>query len=141
MPKERLLKRIRNWEKSDGALIAELDLSAYIQSLMDDLSKIYNTRQGTVMLDAKFGIPDFTSLMSTMAPPEIENLTRSFILVTNEYEPRLKNLNVTYTPKEEDRGLIRFSIKTKVNFRGFLTPLKFDVLLQGDGSVVLQIQE
>jgi type VI secretion system lysozyme-like protein len=141
MIKERLLKRIRGWSANPDLGFGDPDLGTYTQSIINDLSNIYNTRQGTVLLDNKFGIPDFTSLMSNMSLPEIEKLTRSFIDVTQTYEPRLKNLSVRYEQREEDRGLIRFVVNSKVKVQDGLSSLDFNILLQGDGSVVVQIPE
>ena len=141
MAKERLLKRIRLWSQDNDDDTSDTDLVGYTQSLLDDIGKIYNTRKGTVMLDSEFGVPDFTSLMTSMLPPEIEKLTRDFITVTNQYEPRLKSVNIQYKPREDDMGLIRFSVNGKVDYRESLAPVSFDILLQGDGSVILQVQE
>ena len=141
MSQERLLKRIRRWSEDEEEGFSQPDLAVHISSLLDDLSKLYNTRQGTVVLDPEFGIPDFTSLMSNMSPPEVEKLTRAFILFTNKYEPRLKSLSIRFQQNEEDRGLIRFGVSSKIMYAENLTPLVFDILLQGDGSVALQIAE
>ena len=141
MAKERLLKRIRNWSVNESAAYFVHDLDGFTQSVMDDLSKLYNTRRGTVIIDPKFGVPDYTSMMSNMNPTEIEKLMRAFILVTNQYEKRLKNLSIRQEFREEDKGLIRFKANCKINFNEQLYALIFDILLQGDGSVALQIQD
>ena len=139
MATERLLKRVRRWSDSYLEEGPEVDVDAMIKSVLDDLSKIYNTRQGTVLLDSNFGLPDFTSLMNTMSPPEIEKLTRAFLLTTTKYEPRLKNLTIRFNKQDGDLGLMRFSVSSKLSFKDQVYPLNFDALLQGDGSVLLQI--
>jgi len=139
MAKERLLKRIRNWSLAGDTNLGDPEFGSYVESLLDDLSKIYNTRHGTVMLDPKFGIPDFTSLMNNMSPPEVAKLTQSFTSVTNQYEQRLKSLDIRHEVREEDRGLIRFVVKSKLEFRKQLAPFTFDILLQGDGSIALEL--
>lgn len=139
MAKERLLKRIRSWSLAADTNLGDPEFAAYAESLMDDLSKIYNTRHGTVMLDEKFGIPDFTSLMNNMSPPEVAKLALAFMTVTNQYEQRLKSLDIRHEVRDEDRGLIRFVVKSKLEFHKQLTPFAFDILLQGDGSVALEL--
>jgi type VI secretion system protein len=138
MPNERLLKRIQSWSVSTEAAY-RADINGLIESILDDLSKMYNTRQGTVLLDVSYGLPDFTSLMNTMAPPEIENLSRAFLLTTTKYETRLKNLTVRFNKKDDDFGIMRFAVSCKIPYKDEVYPLKFDALLLGDGSVSLQV--
>ena len=134
---ERLLKRIRQWE-DDVDASADLDIETYVASVLEDLGKIYNTRQGTVVIDATFGLPDFTSLMNTMSPPEIDGLSDNIEDVTMQYDKRIKNVISRYQKREDDMGIVRFSITAKLQFKDQLIPLAFDTLLQGDGSVLIQ---
>lgn len=138
MPHERLLKRIKLWSVSAEAAYRS-DINDLIESILDDLSKMYNTRQGTVLLDENYGLPDFTSLMNTMAPPEIAKLSRAFLLTTTKYETRLKNLTVRFNKQDDDFGIMRFSVSCKIPHKDEIYPLKFDALLLGDGSVSLQV--
>ncbi len=134
MSTERLLKRIRTWSENEDAS-SEVDLEAFINSVLADLEKVYNTRQGTVVTDEKFGLPDFTSLMNTMSPPEIEDLGDNIEDATMNYDQRIKNAISRYQKREDDMGVVRFSITAKLQFRDQLIPLSYDALLQGDGSV------
>ncbi|BCE02871.1 type VI secretion system baseplate subunit TssE [Marinicellulosiphila megalodicopiae] len=141
MPKERLLKRIRKWSLHDGRTLSNVDFATYMSSLFADLSQVYNTRKGTVLLDNQFGIDDFTSLMSSMSPPEIEKLSQSFMQLTAQYETRLKNAVIKYEFREQDMGVIRFVATGKVLFQDSLTNVKFYILLVGDGSVAIELSE
>ncbi len=137
MSTDRFLKKIRRWAQEDQ-FRSEIEIDDLTASVIDDLEKMYNTRQGTVMLDTEFGLPDFTSMMNSLSPSDIENLTRAFIMTTNRYESRLKNVTVRFNKKEGDLGVMRFSVSCKIAHAEQLYPMKFDALLQGDGSVTLQ---
>ncbi|MCJ8315118.1 MAG: type VI secretion system baseplate subunit TssE [Saccharospirillaceae bacterium] len=141
MSKERLLKRIRKWSVQDGRSYTHLDFSTYMSSLFADLSQVYNTRKGTVLLDDQFGIEDFTSLMSSMSPPEIEKLSQSFMSLTQRYETRLKNVFIKYEFREQDMGIIRFGATAKVEYQESVTNIKFHIMLLGNGSVAIELSE
>jgi len=141
MSKERLLKRIRKWSINEGRASSNIDYSAYVGSLFADLSQIYNTKKGTVLLDNQFGIDDFTSLMSSMSPPEIEKLSQSFMELTSKYENRLKNVFIKYEFREQDMGVIRYLATAKVMYMESSTPVRFYILLLGDGSVAIELSE
>lgn len=139
MPRERLLKRITLWTQGEDSA-AEHDIVVFTQAVLEDLSKLYNTQRGTVLCDEKFGLPNFTSLMNGFSPPELDKIVFAFKEITQKFEPRLKQVSVEAIPREETHGLLRFVVKSTLVFNLRDISVQFNVALQGDGSVDVQLQ-
>jgi type VI secretion system protein len=107
--KLRLLKRIRNWEQAAVVSASDVDVDEVIESMREDLEKLFNTRRGTVLIDAEFGLPDFTHLMNGYAAPDAEQIERDLQQQVKQYEARLSS--VTFDYQEAGR-----STSTSLNF-------------------------
>jgi len=141
MSQERLLKRVQQWARGDEGITSVADVGAYTQSVLDDLGKLFNTQHGTVLIDDDYGMPDFTNSYNNLTPPELERMERSIREQARKYEPRLKGVTVNYQASENDQGLLRFIVAGQLSFREQTIPLAFDAILQGNGSITLQVQE
>ena len=97
--KLRLLKRIRNWEQAEVVSASEADVDEVMESTRDDLEKLFNTRRGTVLVDAEFGLPDFTQLMNGYAAPDVEEIERNLLQQVRQYEMRLSAVAFEYQEK------------------------------------------
>jgi len=141
MTQERLLKRIQQWSRGDDGIVSTADVGLYTQSVLDDLEKLFNTQRGTVLIDDDYGMPDFTNSYSNLSPPELEGMERSIREQATKFEPRFKGVIVNYQPRVNDRGLLRFTVTGQLSFREQVIPLAFDAILEGNGSISLQVQE
>ncbi len=80
-----------------------------VDSVLEHLKALLNTRQGEAPTAPDFGVVDFTDLMHNF-PEAIRHLERSIRASVLAYEPRLKNVHVTHI-KDEERPLeLRFQI-------------------------------
>ncbi len=75
-----------------------VEVEDVLQSVIDYVSKILNTRQGSTVLDDAFGIPDFTSAGVSFTNEDIPNLEREIAAFVGRCEPRLHNVQVRFTP-------------------------------------------
>ena len=91
--KLRLLKRIRNWEESAVVSASEADIDDVMESVRDDLEKLFNTRRGTVLIDEEFGLPDFSQLMNGYSAPDVDQILRDLSQQVRQYELRLSTVN------------------------------------------------
>jgi len=139
MTEERLLKRIRYWQSPEDAERRRADIGAYTESVFADLSNLFNTRRGSVQISEDYGLPDFVNMLNSFAPPALESIEDVFRDTTRKFEPRLRDVTVQHVPREGDQGLLRFNIIGNLVFRGNAVPVQFDAVLQGDGSVALQV--
>ena len=135
--KERLLKRFSQWEESNEASFDEADAGSLIESIRDDLEKLYNTKRGTVLIDENFGIPDFSYMLSGYTTPDVGAILQQLHLQTKQYEPRLSALNVTYVEQKKFPGKLQFQITAKLRVKENDMPFNVFALLSDDGSVSL----
>ena len=81
-----------------------------LQSVIDHITKIMNTRQGSTLISDDFGIPDFTGLgvdFSTDRIPAIEREIEKFI---SRVEPRLTNVRIRFSPNEGKHFQLAFTL-------------------------------
>jgi type VI secretion system lysozyme-like protein len=135
--KERLLKRFSRWEVSTQQNIEEADAVELIESIKDDLEKIYNTKRGTVLIDEGFGMPDFSHMLNGYVAPDVGFILQQLHLQTKKYEPRLSALNVKYKEQSKFPGKLEFQITANVDINDQAIPFSVSALLSDDGSVSL----
>jgi len=138
--KERLLKRISKWEQSTaGVSFDEGDANTLIDSIRDDLEKLYNTKRGTVLIDENFGLPDFSYMLSGYVAPDVGAIMQQLHLQTRQYEPRLHALRVSFVEQNKYPGKLQFQITAKLMMKEHDMPFNVFVLLSDDGSVSVTV--
>lgn len=128
------------WEESTDFSHDDIDINALMDSIKDDLEKLYNTKRGTVLIDDKFGIPDFSHMLNGYSTPDVGLILQQLHLQTKNYEPRLNGLHVNYVDQNKAPGKLKFQISAKINYKGQEQPFNVFALLSDDGSVSLQAQ-
>jgi type VI secretion system protein len=135
--KERLLKRFSQWEELSEVNFDEVDSSALMESIRDDLEKLYNTKRGTVLIDYDFGLPDFSYMLNGYTAPDVGLIMQQIHLQTKQYEPRLHAIHVTYVEQNKFPGKLQFQIVAKMKVKDSDLPFNVYALLSDDGSVSL----
>jgi type VI secretion system lysozyme-like protein len=135
--KQRLLKRISHWEQAGDLGAEEADVDLLLDSITDDLEKLYNTRRGTVLIDEAFGMPDFSHLMNGYSAPDLGGILQQIYLQAKQYEPRLSALQVKPVDPSRYPGRLQFVINARVRTREQDLPYSVNALLADDGSVEL----
>jgi type VI secretion system protein len=69
-------------------------------SVMSNLNRLFNTRQGSVKHLPDYGLPDISSVYRE-APRSIDELRRSIKDVVRKYEPRLRRVHVEHQDTDE----------------------------------------
>jgi len=133
--KKRLLKRFSQWEESSEDNFDEVDTSTLMDSIKDDLEKLYNTKRGTVLIDEDFGLPDFSYMLSGYTAPDVGLIMQQIHLQAKQYEPRLHALHVAYVEQNKFPGKMQFQITAKMKVKDNDLPFNVYALLGGDGSV------
>jgi type VI secretion system protein len=130
----RLLERIASWGAGE-ARTNETQVDVLVNSVMSHLSRLLNTRQGSVQIDPLFGVPDFTNLAGTTAmgsTREIEEEIRRMVL---RYEPRIKSPRVTLNREETDVLAIRFALEGALEVDDRTIPLRISTTVGANGRV------
>lgn len=138
MSAERLLKRIRHWGRGDVESVSRIDASEYKKSVLEDIKDLYNTQKGTVLISDEMGVPDFTSMLNRLGPQELDTITQSLREVTEKYEPRMKNITVRHMPRDDEYGVMRFTVNAGLSFRDQDISIEYEALVQGNGSVDIE---
>ncbi len=110
MREERLLERLIINDCSEGKRHQTSDMDRLIASVTNHIKRILNTRQGTVLVDPEFGIPDFSNLPGDFASPETEALADTIQKAVEKYEPRLQDVAVTFEGSISNALSINFSL-------------------------------
>jgi len=130
----RLLERIANWKAGDERT-NQTQVDILVRSVMDHLTRMLNTRQGSVQIDPLFGVPDFTNLaggMATGSTREIEEEIRRMVL---RYEPRIKSPKVTLNRELTDVLSIRFALEGSLEVDNRDIPLQISTTVGASGKV------
>ena len=133
MRDERLLERIYHLEKNPD-LREGHDPARQINSILNHLQRVLNTKQGSVPIADDYGIPDFTDLpgaFSTGSTHEVERIIKSVI---EKYEPRLTKVRAGFIPQKEDMLALRFEIDARLATKEE-TPVTFETVVTAGGKI------
>jgi len=137
--KLRLLKRIKRWEQAEVVSASDVDVDEVIESLRDDLEKLLNTRRGTVLVDAEFGLPDFTHLMNGYAAPDVEQIERELLQQVRRYETRLETVELEYQQPDKRVASLKFGLNAMFHHKQH--EINFSARLQfaDNGSIAVSL--
>lgn len=108
MMRERtLLERLADPRPDHPLTIAE-NTQQLADSILRHLRKMLNTRQGHVLTQPEYGMPDVTEFIQSL-PDMVDAVQRGIRNSIEKFEPRLRNVTVTYAPSD-DRMNVRFEI-------------------------------
>jgi len=147
MREDRLLERIRKSEKNPERRAKE-DSRKLVDSVLDHLQKILNTKKGNVPIAEDYGIPDFTDLIRAspetlkdvekgIIPETFKDFERSIKNMIQKYEPRLKSVRLTFTPQEEDPISLHFNISARLIMYNKNVPIIFEAVYS-DGKIEIK---
>ena len=137
--KPRLLKRIKHWEESGTISASEIDINEMMESVRDDLEKLFNTRRGTVLIDDDYGLPDFTHLMNGYSAPDVGEIERNLLALVRQYETRLSAVNLSYQePGKSSMGL-RFMLSAMFHHKNQDSNLATTIQFNDNGSVSVSL--
>lgn len=107
-----------------------------VESIMEHLRDLLNTRQGEAITVPDFGVIDFTDLVHNF-PDAIQLLQRSVRATILQYEPRLKNVVVQHV-RDEDVLVLKFQISAQLATRTGRGAVRFETQLRAGGHVTVR---
>ena len=110
MPEERLLERIHNTE-SRPKHFAGRNLQLEVSSIINHLQRLLNSRQGSVPIAADYGIPDITNFPGDDLTAMAKEMEKSLRQVIEKFEPRLRDVRISFLPAEDVVLALRFKIE------------------------------
>lgn len=126
MTERRLLERIAAQERESGGSCAyEVRLDVFISSVVAHLVRILNTRQGSVPIDAEFGVPDLAVLASSFGTGSAQRMGADIAQTISRYEPRLTAVRVCLLDRQADAFSLSFGVEGEV----IVDDRKFPIML------------
>jgi len=133
--KLRLLKRIKSWEEAGQVSASDVEINEVLESMRDDLEKLFNTRRGTVLIDPNFGLPDFTHLMNGYSAPDVEEIQRDVLQQVREYDSRLMKLNVVTKDTKMSDNSLGFGLTAVFDHKNQEQTLIATISIKDNGSI------
>ena len=133
--KLRLLKRLKGWEEAGQVSASDIDINEIMESMRDDLEKLFNTRRGTVLIDKDFGLPDFTHLMNGYSAPDVDEIQQDILLQVRNYESRLTKLIVVAQEKKAADNSLDFGLTAVFEHKNQEQSLSANISIKDNGSV------
>ncbi len=134
----RLLERVARWESGAERGTERgnaTQASLLIDSVIAHLRCILNTRQGSVPLDASFGVPDFTNLAGGLSGGSVRDMESAIREVITRYEPRLRAPQVALRADAGDPMSLRFDVDGRLDVDGQDIPLHLSTIVGSNGKV------
>jgi type VI secretion system protein len=132
MREERLLDRIRGWEKRPILRNRE-DPRRVTDSVLRHLQRLLNTKEGNVPIAPDYGVPDFTDFLHSY-PDSVREMERTLRLVIQKYEPRLKAVRVSFIPQDESALSLSFQITARLSMEE-KTQVLFETRVDSEGKI------
>jgi len=110
------------------------------QSVKDYLFRLLNTRQGSAAIK-DFGVPDISDLPGGIATPETRLISRLISSTIEKYEPRLQDVDVSFTGAGKENLILCFELKGTIICNGQKTGLIFRTDLGSNGMFTIEEKE
>ena len=134
MPVLRLFERARRLEDSPLSrdTLHEHELR---ESVLQHLSRLLNTRKGSVLMNPGFGMPDFTNMTTN----RMDHLASSIKKMISLYEPRLADVKVSLIEDQDDPFSHSFSISALLLAdTGDGSGVQFHTIVNGEGNCTIR---
>lgn len=106
-----------------------------LESIVEHLKALLNTRQGESPSVPDFGVVDFTDLVHNF-PEAIQTLQRCIRTTILQYEPRLKNVVVQHV-RDDEVLVLKFQITAQLQNKGGRSggAVRFETQLRAGGHI------
>ena len=104
-----------------------------VDSVVEHLKGLLNTRQGECPAALDFGVVDFTDLVHAF-PEAIQVLQRSIRATILQFEPRLKNVIVQHV-RDDDLLVLKFQITAQLASKTARGAVRLETQLRAGGQI------
>lgn len=134
MPRERtLLERIKDPERDTGRTIHE-NTNRLAESVIANLRRLLNSRQGIAPTRPDYGIPDFCDIVHDF-PDAVTGLRKAIKLSIEKHEPRLRRVQVKSATTTDDPLALRFEITAELVTEEEKASVWIETRIDGSGQV------
>jgi type VI secretion system protein len=135
MREERLLERIARWDEGSEERRNLTSTEILIASVMRHLQRILNTRQGSVQIDPRFGVPDFTNLASAFTASVAVDIENEISAIIQRYEPRLRSPRLHMLQERPDVLSLTFELSGKIMADQSEVPVRLSTSIGSHGRI------
>lgn len=137
MPRERsLLERIRSPEPEAARTIHE-NTGRMAESVMANLRRLLNSRQGISPIQSDYGIPDLCDVAHNF-PEAIGGMRKAIKAAIEKYEPRLRRVTVKHVEAPNDVFALRFEITAELITEEERASVWIETRIDSSGEVELK---
>jgi type VI secretion system protein len=134
MARERsLLERFREPEVESSRTIHE-NTNRLAESVMANLRRLLNSRQGIAPTQADYGIPDLCDVVHSF-PDAIGGMRKAIKACIEKYEPRLRRVNVKHVESPDEVLALRFEITGELVTEEDKASVWFETRIDRSGEV------
>jgi type VI secretion system protein len=111
-----------------------------VDSILDHLRRILNTRQGSVPIDLAFGVPDFTNLAGSFSSGTTTQMIEDMTRMIQRYEPRLRQPQISFTQSQDEVLSLAFAISGLIAVDNREIPVRLSTHVASNGKISLRRQ-
>ena len=131
-----LLERLADPDPEGRRTIRE-DTHRIVGSVMRNLQKLLNTRQGQALIQPEYGLPDITDCIEG-APEAIDRVRRAIKNSIEMFEPRLQRVKIIHLPIGNDLNL-HFGISGQIVTEKDSVPVHFNTTVNPSGGAAIAV--
>lgn len=136
MPATRtLFERLRRAPIPTGHF-TDQDLDDLRLSIIRNLERILNSREGMALACASYGLPDLTQIVNGV-PERAREIEQSIALCIKEHEPRVSQIEVEHVPNAHGPMTACFRIRASVHAGKSAEEVWFETVVVSSGRVKL----
>lgn len=129
------MERLTYWEQGERRT-NQPEQDILVASVTKYLIRILNTRQGTVLIDEKFGVPDFTNFGGGgLEQGSLTDISNEIARMITRYEPRLKDVRVLVEQSESTALAMSFGVVGHIMLGNVKVPLRLGAELGSNGRI------
>ena len=139
MKERRLLERVASLgSESQRSHVTRAEI--LIDSILNHLRRILNTRQGSAPIDPSFGVPDFTNFAGSLSGGTTAQIVEDMNRMIQRYEPRLRKPLVTLAGSQDEILSLSFSIAGLIAVDDREIPVRLTSQIASNGQISLRRQ-
>jgi type VI secretion system protein len=108
-----------------------------LQSVLEHVGRMLNTRRGNAPVAPDYGIPDMVDLVHSF-PDSIKMMEQAIRTTLEKYEPRLSNVRVKFSGSPDDVFSLHFEVTATLAVAAGKNSVWFETKVDSNGEVAVR---
>ncbi|WP_084788890.1 type VI secretion system baseplate subunit TssE [Bradyrhizobium sp. Cp5.3] len=113
----------------DGTATNQPSFDRFRASVLENLRRVLNSRQGCCETRPDFGMPDLNEAVGQGADA-VRALAHSLKQQIETFEPRLKHLSIRFQADPDNPLQLSFHVNATVDYNAQMQPISFDAICE-----------